>query len=220
MNTMKKVILSLVMVSALVLTSCKKESNAGDAEEVATASDDATPYVLVADASTVEWVGSKPAGKHNGTIAVSNGEIYLNNGKIESGKFTIDMSSITVLDLAAGEGKEDLEAHLKGTAEGKEDHFFDVAKYPEASFEITTVNTVDGQTTIEGNLTMKGITKNVKFPASILVDEDTLTITSDSFVINRTDWGVNYASKSIFEDLKDKFVDDNIELKVAVKASK
>jgi polyisoprenoid-binding protein YceI len=217
---MKKVILSLVMVSALVLTSCKKESNAGDAEDVATASDDATPYVVAADGSTIEWVGSKPAGKHNGTIAVSNGEIYLNNGKIESGKFTIDMNSINVLDLAAGEGKEDLEAHLKGTAEGKEDHFFDVAKFPEATFEITAVNTVDGQTTIEGNLTLKGITKNVKFPAAILVDGDTLTITSESFVINRTDWGVNYGSKSIFDDLKDKFIEDNIELKVAVKASK
>jgi len=217
---MKKVILSLVMVSALVLTSCKKENNAADAEEVATASDEATPYMLVADGSVIEWVGSKPAGKHNGTIAVTNGEIYLNNGKIESGKFTIDMNSITVLDLAAGEGKEDLEAHLKGTAEGKEDHFFDVAKYPEATFEITNVNTVDGQTNIEGNLTMKGITKNVKFPASILVDEDTLTITSESFAINRTDWEVNYGSKSIFDDLKDKFIEDNIELKVAVKASK
>lgn len=217
---MKKVILSLVMISALVLTSCKKESNAGEAEEVASASEDATPYVLVADASTIEWVGSKPAGKHNGTIAVSNGEIFLNNGKIESGKFTIDMSTINVLDLAAGEGKEDLEAHLKGTAEGKEDHFFDVAKYPEATFEITSVNTVEGQTNVEGNLTMKGITKNVKFAATILVDGESLSLTSDNFVINRTDWGVNYASKSIFDDLKDKFVDDNIELKVAVKASK
>jgi polyisoprenoid-binding protein YceI len=147
--------------------------------------------------------------------------VYLNNGKIESGKFTIDMNSITVLDLKAGDGKEDLEGHLKGLGKEEDaDHFFNTKKFPEGSFEITAVNTVDAQTTVEGNLTLKGITKPVKFPATITLDGNKMTLSTESFKINRTEWNINYKSKSIFDDLKDKFVEDDIELKVNVTATK
>lgn len=221
---MKKNILSLVLIAATMLTvSCKndKKETTETTQDAAVATDSASPYVVDASTSIIEWVGSKPAGKHNGTIAISNGELYLNNGKIESGKFTIDMTSITVLDLKAGDGKEDLEGHLKGLGKEEDaDHFFNTKKFPEASFEITAVNTVDAQTTVEGNLTLKGITKPVKFPAMITLDGNKMTLSTESFKINRTEWNVNYASKSIFDDLKDKFVDDEIELKVNVTATK
>jgi len=221
---MKKNILSLFVIAATILTvSCKNDKTETPEvqEEVAVASDAASPYVVDAASSIIEWVGSKPAGKHNGTIAISNGEVYLNNGKIESGKFTIDMNSITVLDLKAGDGKEDLEGHLKGLGKEEDaDHFFNTKKFPEGSFEITAVNTVDAQTTVEGNLTLKGITKPVKFPATITLDGNKMTLSTESFKINRTEWNVNYASKSIFDNLKDKFVDDEIELKVNVTATK
>lgn len=220
---MKKTFLNLALIAVLSFAvSCKNDKNtAGEAQDAATASEEAAPYTVDTESSVIEWTGSKPAGKHNGTINLSAGEIYVNDGKVESGKFTIDMNSIVVLDLAAGDGKEDLEGHLKGAAEDESaDHFFNVSKYPEAAFELTSVSTVDGQTTVEGNLTLKGVTKNVKFPATILSDDDSVVLTSETFTINRTDWGVNYASKSIFDDLKDKFVDDNIELKVKVTAKK
>ena len=221
---MKKNILSLFVIAATMLTvSCKNDKTETPevTEEAAVATDSASPYVVDSANSIIEWVGSKPAGKHNGTIAISNGEVYLNNGKIESGKFTIDMTSITVLDLKAGDGKEDLEGHLKGLGKEEDaDHFFNTKKYPEGSFEITAVNTVDAQTTVEGNLTLKGITKPVKFPATITLDGNKMTLSTESFKINRTEWNVNYASKSIFDDLKDKFVDDEIELKVNVTATK
>lgn len=220
---MKKSLLIFAFVGGLLsLNSCKNDkTEAGDAQEVATASDDSKGYVVDTANSTIEWVGSKPTGKHNGTIAISAGEIYLNNGKVESGKFTIDMTSITVLDLAAGDGKEDLEGHLKGLGKAEDaDHFFNTNKYPEGVFEITSVNTVDGQTTIEGNLTLKEITKSVKFPATLALDGDSLVLSTETFTINRTDWNVNYGSKSIFDNLGDKFINDAIELKITVKASK
>ena len=220
---MKKSLLIFAFVGGLLtLNSCKKDKiEAGDAQEVATTSDDANGYVVDTANSTIEWVGSKPTGNHNGTIAISAGEVYLNNGKVESGKFTIDMTSITVLDLAAGDGKEDLEGHLKGLGKAEDaDHFFNTNKYPEGVFEITAVNTVEGQTTIEGNLTLKEITKSVKFPATLALDGDSLMLTTETFTINRTDWNVNYGSKSIFDNLGDKFINDAIELKISVKASK
>ncbi|HBI01928.1 MAG TPA: YceI family protein [Flavobacterium sp.] len=219
---MKKIILSLVVLATLSLTSCKNEkAETTEPVDAAVATETASTYKVDATKSTIEWVGSKPAGKHNGTIALSSGELALNNGKVESGKFTIDMNSITVLDLKAGDGKEDLEGHLKGLGKEEDaDHFFNTKKFPEGTFEITSVATVDAVTTVSGNLTLKGITKPVSFPATIAVDGDTVMLNSESFKINRTEWSVNYASKSVFDDLKDKFVDDEIELKVSVTATK
>ena len=63
--------------------------------------------------SIISWVGSKPAGKHNGQIKIKSGEMHFKNGGLESGKFTADMKSIHVLDLK-GDEKKDLENHLKG----------------------------------------------------------------------------------------------------------
>jgi polyisoprenoid-binding protein YceI len=218
---MKKIILCLVVLTTLSLTSCKNEkAETTDSADAAVATETATTFKVDATKSTIEWVGSKPAGKHNGTIALSNGELALNNGKVESGKFTIDMNSITVLDLKAGDGKEDLEGHLKGLGKEEDaDHFFNTKKFPEGSFEITAVATVDAVTTVSGNLTLKGITKPVSFPAMILVDGNTVTLNSETFKIDRTHWNVNYASKSVFDNLKDKFVEDEIELKVSITAT-
>jgi polyisoprenoid-binding protein YceI len=222
---MKKTVLQLFVLATLTLTvACKNDKTSTEetnTSEVAVATDAATIYTVDSANSKIEWVGSKPAGKHHGTIALSKGEISVNEGNIESGQFTIDMKSITVEDLKSGDGKEDLEAHLKGTGEkDKEDHFFNTNKFPEGTFEITGVNTVERKTTVEGNLTLKGITKPVNFHATITVDGDVVTLTSETFTINRTQWNVNYSSKSVFDDLKDKFINDDIELKVTVIAKK
>ena len=207
-------------IVTIAFVGCKNDkTEAGDAVEVAPV-EEAVIMTVDASASMVEWVGSKPAGKHNGTIAVTEGEVQLKNGSIVGGKFGIDMNTITVLDLTEADGKLDLEGHLKGLTKESEDHFFNVTKYPNATFEITSVTTEGAVSTVNGNLTMKEVTKNVTFPATITVEENQVTIKSESFKIDRTQWGVNYASKSIFDDLKDKFVDDEIELKVTAVAKK
>ena len=87
-------------------------------------------------------------------------------------------------------------------------------------FEISSITSANGKATVNGNLTLKGVTKPVSFPATVAYEGNNMTLTSDSFQINRTHWNVNYASKSIFDDLKDKFVNDEIELVVKLNASK
>ena len=67
---------------------------------------------------------------------------------------------------------------------------------------------------------LKEISKSITVPAIITTDATSMTIKSEPFMINRTEWKVNYASKSVFDDLKDKYVDDNIELTVNVKILK
>ena len=223
---MKMNFLKIVTVIALISSTVackgdkKNETTAKEADTVAVAPVVADKYKAVPAESAIEWSGSKPTGTHTGTIAIESGTVSVKEGKIESGTFLIDMNTITVTDLESGKGKEDLEAHLKGTVEDKKDHFFNVAEHPSAAFEVTGVSETDGKTVLEGNLTIKGVKKNISFPVSVSQEGDAMTLTSETFTINRTDWGVNYGSKTIFDNLGDKFVNDDIELKVTLKATK
>jgi len=215
---MKKVLMSLVIVAGLSFsaTSCKKAVEATDAADTAGTSETAVMYT-VDTASVVEWKGNKITGKtHNGTIAISSGEVSVVNGMLEAGTFTIDMNSINVLDIDEENGKSKLEAHLKGTAEGKENDFFNVKQFPEAKFEITAVE----ENKISGNLTLKGETKNISFPAKVEVNDDHVTITSEAFMIDRTQWGVNFGNESLTDIAKENVISNNIEIKFVVKATK
>ena len=221
---MKKSAITLFAFALLSLTACKNEqkSTSTDPIETTETSADAAKFNVDVEASKISWEGAKVfGGKHHGTVSLVNGEINEKDGKIENGSFVIDMTTINVEDLASGDGKEDLEAHLKGT--GKEeasDHFFNVTKYPEAKFDIASVKEVDGKTIVAGNLTLKGITKAIEFPAMIHNSENEIMIHADAFPINRTDFKVNYNSNSIFDNLGDKAIKDQIELKLHIVAKK
>ena len=133
------------------------------------------------------------------------------------------MNTITNTDME-GDSKTNLENHLKGFAEGKEDHFFDVAKHPTGKFEITKVSKLSGDEEathlIYGNLTLKGVSKEIAFRALIGIGEERVEVTTPAFTIDRTEWGVNYGSKTVFDDLGDKFVEDAVGLNIVLFAGK
>ncbi len=193
-----------------------EKAQTGDAQEVTADKGDVTMNVDVA-ASKVEWTGAKPTGQHNGTIAISEGSLMLTDGNIVGGKFTIDMNSIVDLDLTSAEDNGKLVGHLKSP------DFFDSEKYPTAVFVITSVEVLSGNADathkITGNLTMKDATKSVTFPAKVSLEGNTLTATTPDFVIDRTQWNVQYGSKTIFDNLKDKFINDEIGLKISLSAT-
>ncbi|MDO4880006.1 MAG: YceI family protein [Capnocytophaga sp.] len=217
---MKKIILSAAVISTLALVSCNNNNAQQQSDNQTTEA--VQPEVVesvqynVDPSSVVEWVGSATVKKHNGTINVTEGGVNVEDGKLKNGTFGLDINTIVVLDIPAGEGKEDLEGHLKGTDADSADHFFNVNQYPKASF---VLNSFDGQN-INGTITIKGKSKDISFPATVSISDNEVAITSNPFKINRTDFGVNYNSKSIFSDLKDKAIDDDIELVVKVKATK
>ena len=218
---MKKIVLSLAVITTFSVVGCKNRGNNASANQTAEqnvveASAQASKYQVVPSETIIEWVGAKPAGKHNGILSVSEGSVTVDNGNLISGEFILDMNSITVLDLQ-GDEKGYLEGHLKGTAKPEDaDHFFNVTKYPTGIF---TLKSFDG-TTVTGDLTIKGTTKMVSFPAQVSITDNEVTLTSKTFAINRVDFGINYGSKSVFDNLKDKFINDDIELLVKVKARK
>ena len=221
---MKKSILSIFMVTGLAIATvgCKndnREAQTGDAQDAAVATMEAVEFKVDTTSSVIEWQGEKPTGTHTGTIKIAEGTFRANDSIVESGTFVIDMASITVTDLE-GDEKVNLENHLKGTVAGKEGDFFNINEFPEARFEVTGVSNNNGNTLLQGNLTLKGETKNVEFPVNIDMNGDQLQLTSDTFTIDRTKWNVNYGSKSVFDSLGDNFINDEIELTIKVNATK
>ena len=108
---------------------------------------------------------------------------------------------------------------FRSTAEAeKDDHFFNVKKYQTAKFEITKVTDLagnhDANSLVYGNLTMKDQTKQVSFKANIATDGKMLKVSAPKFTIDRTQWKVTYGIKSIFDNLKDKFINDEIGLQI------
>ncbi|HMS67322.1 MAG: YceI family protein [Saprospiraceae bacterium] len=221
----KNVLFMMLMMATFLVVSCKNKSE-GEAAAVSDAGQAAqaegVAYKIDPATTVIMWEGSKVAGKHNGTVNVSEGEVFMKDGTISGGNFTIDMTTIVDLDLE-GEYKTSLEDHLKGTASGKEDDFFNVVKYPTAKFEITKVsaleNDAEGTHLIYGNLTLKDITKEVGFKASVSNIDGKLVVVTPQFTINRTDWGIKYGSASFFDNLADKAIDDNFGLKISLNAT-
>ena len=214
----------VVLITLVMAASCKKESDTPEAtiteaetpKPVAPASD---KYAVDTLASVIKWVGSKPTGTHTGTISLSGGEVFIKNNALETGNFTIDMKSIAVTDPKEGKDKANLENHLKGLGnKTNEDHFFNTNKYPTGTFEITGMTAENNKAMVKGNLTLKGITKNIKFPAIVSVNDSVVILNSESFKINRILWNINYNSKSAVENLGNQYIDDDIELKVSVTA--
>ncbi|MDT0678160.1 YceI family protein [Autumnicola musiva] len=208
---------------ALSIVGCKNnqghEAEVEEAKEAAVAEGEVMEYMADTTASVIEWKGSKPTGTHTGTIKIAEGTFSANDSVVESGSFKIDMVTIDVTDLE-GEDKQNLEAHLKGTVEGKEGDFFNIMEYPHATFEVTGIKEENDQKMMEGNLTIKDQTKNISFPIEINRSGDEINITSEEFVIDRTKWNVNYGSKSVFDNLGDNFISDDIQLKLDIKAKK
>jgi len=163
-----------------------------------------------ADASTsiINWKGYKPAGSHYGTIVLKSGNLNVEGDQI-SGSFVVDMSTIKDAD---GSGR--LEGHLKSK------DFFEIESYGTSKFEITSSKTNNGKLQVTGNLTIKGITKEITFPATILRGDGMITLTSETIQINRADYNIQYKSKSFFNNLKEKFINDEFDLQVKIVAKK
>lgn len=224
---MKKTVLNLVLVAGIAVSSisCKSdkqnEVKAADAREVAASTEEAAIFEIDTTASTVTWRGTKPTGEHRGTIDIQDGQLTANAKEITGGKVIINMNSIAVTDEGMDEeSRANLENHLKGTVEGKETDFFNVNKFPTATFEITGLSESNGKKMLQGNLTIKDETKHIEFPVTTSVEEDVINLESETFTIDRTDWKVNYGSKTVFDNLGDKFISDDMELTINVKAKR
>lgn len=203
---MKKISI-LFSAAALILASCagNPEGKKADTTE-ATETSETTGAELQVDTaqSEVRWEGTKVTGSHHGIVKINGGKLFIQNDTLSGGAFTINVKSIEDKDLE-GEFKGKLEGHLKSA------DFFDVEKFPEASFAITKV-TPEGpnKLNIAGNLTIRGISKNITFTTDVTESTANKFDGKADFNIAREDWGLTYAGKA--DDLISKEINFKIHL--------
>ncbi|MCG8697317.1 MAG: YceI family protein [Bacteroidales bacterium] len=171
----------------------------------------AETYKVDTKASEVYWKGTKPGGSHYGIVSVSSGSIEVDGDKILAGEFTIDFNAIRVDDLE-GEWRDKLVGHLKS------EDFFYTEKYPYGRFVITKAEKKSGNVySISGELTARGVTKEVSFEAKVDIADGKLKGKTDIFKLDRTDWDLKYNSAKFSADLlKDKIIDDMMEIKITL----
>jgi polyisoprenoid-binding protein YceI len=171
-------------------------------------------YTVDTQSSNIIWTGYKVTGKHTGTVKVKSGKLTTDNGTLTGGSFEVDINSITDTDME-GEYATKLVGHLKS------DDFLGAATYPTASFVITKAIPQDskGNYKILGNLTIKGITKEVKFFASV-AEANGVVNASGKITIDRSEFNMRYGSGSFFDGLGDKTIYDEFDLQVSLVAKK
>lgn len=164
--------------------------------------------------STVAWHGKKVTGEHNGTVELNKGNLIFDGKKLTGGLIEVDLTSIKNLDVADEGYRNKLVGHLKS------DDFFNVEKYPTATLKITKATPKGGnQYDLTGDLTIRGKTAPVTFPATVTLDGNNATATA-TVVVDRSKYDVKYGSKSFFENIGDKMIYDEFDLKVNLVATK
>jgi polyisoprenoid-binding protein YceI len=175
---------------------------------------EATTYKVNTTESSVNWKGYKVTGSHNGSVGIKNGSLKMNEGRLQGASFEIDMTSIQVKDLQ-GAGATKLEGHLKS------EDFFGTDKYPTSKLVITKVIPygAGGDYKLVGNMTIKDITKEIKFKANVVETDGKVSAKAD-ITVDRADFNISYKSGSFFDELGDKTIYDEFELTVNLVANK
>lgn len=157
--------------------------------------------------SNVAWKGYKVTGSHEGNIKFKSGSLVFEGDVLVGGELSVDMNSMDCTDMTGG-GKDKLLGHLKS------DDFFGVANHPVASIKLTKVTSrgAAGEYKVTANVTIKNITKEIKFNATVKDGAGSATIKLD-----RSDFDIRYGSGSFFDNLGDKTIYDEFDLTVAIK---
>lgn len=175
---------------------------------------------LKADAakSKVNWTATKVGGEHTGTVKLANGILKVEGNKLKGGSFALDMTTIEDTDITNASMNEKLTNHLKS------DDFFSVEKNPTSTFKITKAapiaNAKAGSPNynITGDLTIKGITHPISFPATVKISGD-MAEASAKVEVNRIKWDIKYRS-GLLGTAADKIIYDNFIIDFNIVAGK
>lgn len=197
-NNMKKIILGIAAVAVVALVSFKGAD---------------VTYKADVKKTDLTWVGKKVTGEHTGKITLKSGSIVMDGNNVKSGTIEIDMNTITCTDMQ-GEYADKLVSHLKS------DDFFGSANFPTATLKITGSKSTGKNTyDVMGDITIKGKTEKITFPATITADGKGLTAVG-KLTIDRSKFDIKYGSGKFFEGLGDKMIYDEFTLDVNLVASK
>lgn len=212
-NITKSVFLALF--STLILASCGQDKPVTTENTEITATAEGAVYELDTLNSRIEWKGYKvlksDQTSHFGIIKFESGDLIANENGLQSGKFVVDMNSLTSVDL-----KDDAEQLAKLNGHLKSGDFFETDEFPTASYEITGVSKNDNgdyNTLLNGNLTIKGITKPMQFNANVSVKDGETSIATEPKDISREGFNVKFQMP-----VANGLIKDDVTLQIFIKA--
>lgn len=169
-------------------------------------------FKVVNTQSSIGWTGKKVTGTHNGTISINDGTLILNDNKLSGGSIVIDTTSIKILDITDPDTNAQFAGHLFS------EDFFAAESFPEATFTLTSSKYISSLNyLLTGNLTIKGITHPVEFPAIVLITADEVNA-SGKIIIDRTKYDMKFRSGNFFTNLGDTLIYNEFELDVKLTA--
>jgi polyisoprenoid-binding protein YceI len=200
----------MVMIIAALACSCsdpsanKQKATVGNAQQESSTPKTAgtEKLAITPENSKVEFVASKVTRSHNGSFKQFSGEIDLDPSNVSAGRVMIDIETSSVVA-----DDDQLTGHLKTP------DFFDVAKFPKATFVSTKIEpaAAGGDAyTVTGNFDLHGMKKSISFPATIKTAADSVAVDAE-FSINRKDFGIIYAGKA------DDLIRDGVVIKLSLK---
>ena len=206
---MKSTLLSMALLAAsFAFVACdSKESSTSETTEETAGLPDGT-LTVDASASEVMWKGNMVGMyEHTGDVKLESGDVTVADGKITGGKFVIDLKSITPTDSNYKEDKtpEKLVGHLSS------EDFFNVEKYPTATFDITGSE----GSTVMGNLTVRGKTNPEKVENVVITEENGQVRMNGDIKFDRTKYDVSFK-----HPMQDMVISDDIEMNVTLVTSK
>lgn len=137
---------------------------------------------------------------------MKSGYLEVKSGSIAGGEVVMDMNSITNSDLKDADYNQKLVGHLKS------DDFFGVEKFPTSAFKVTKATRfANGKATLAGVLTIKG--KSEKISVDITKKDNAYL---GQLKVDRSKFDVRYGSKSFFDSLGDKVIDDIFVLDIRI----
>jgi polyisoprenoid-binding protein YceI len=127
----------------------------------------------------------------DGSFAGLNGTINFDPSQLSSSKFEVAVDAASI-----DTGIELRNKHLK------KEEYFDVKTYPQIKFVSTKIETgSEGKFTVNGKLTIKNITKEIKFDFTTTRTDGGLLFVGE-FPLNRRDYKVGGGSFSMADELK------------------
>jgi polyisoprenoid-binding protein YceI len=205
---MKKILLPALLGVALLASPA---AFAQKAVKKSVASVAAASYKLQPQLSTLGWEGAAVTHGHKGTIQFTGGDLQVTNNMVTGGTATVDMKTIKATDITDAESQGKFVGHMGGA------DFFDSGAFPTSTFKITSVTPIKGaaadadNATITGDMTIKGVTQKISFPAKVGVKNGVAAVTG-KVTIDRTKFGLKYGSKSFFAGIGDKAINDTFDL--------
>ena len=218
---MKKIVLSLAVLG-MALTSCSDgtQVEASDAENVnLVETAETVSYNNVKEGSKLDWGASHFGGAapRFGIISLKSAEFLVNDDALTNANVEIEMSTLRVDNFG-----EDTVQQAKLTGHLLNGDFFDVENHPTSSFELTGTEATEGDynSMLTGNLTIMGITKSITFKANVNISDDEVSMISEKFILDRTDWELVYNIEGSEGVPIDYIISNDLEFTIDVAVSK